>query len=159
MKCLLLVINGCDTNIRAVAVRRWRERMMMRARLAELCKIVFCGVKTVQNYKSKLDVERNRKNIVIVWDFENFPLTVHRYVLCTNQAAILFVINSAYGPCLEMKMSADPTDPYFLSPTPAPMLTWLRECERPPPVLWREREVYQHSSSRSQLYTLDVSRL
>ena len=36
------------------------------ARLAELCKIVFCGVKTVQNYKSKLDVERNRKNIVIV---------------------------------------------------------------------------------------------
>ena len=130
------------------------------ARLAELCKIVFCNVKTVQNYKSKLDVERNRKNIEIVWDFESFEeLSADCTLICTNQAAILSLINSAYGPCLEMEISADPTDLYFLYPTPAPMLTWVRECERPPPVLWRESEVYQHSSSRSQLYTLDVSRL
>ena len=63
------MINGCDTNIGAVAVRRWRERMMMRARLAELCKFVFCGVKTVQNYKSKLSKWRGKSIAKEQYDF------------------------------------------------------------------------------------------
>ena len=72
---------------------------------------------------------------------------------------VICKINTACGPCLEMEMSADPTDLYFLSPTPAPMLTWLRECERPPPVLWREREVSALLISQSTLYSRRITSL
>ena len=77
--------------------------------------------------------------------------------LCTWNY-IYEIYNSTSGLCLEMEMSADPTHLYFLSPAPAPMVTWLESARGLQLCGERQREGDQHFSPRSQLCTTDLSR-